>query len=565
LKNIFIITQVILLITSINLISQNKDSINSYSFDKLTDKYYEYKFTDSLKAKKYVDLYIEKADKNNDTLELMDGHLLLSDIKDNKYIYLNYLDSLIKITTKKPNKKFPAIIYLKKGFSCLIYGMNDESLINYISAVNYSTLYKNDSVKYVAKSHIGLLNVKNNNYTEAKKKYLEVYSNYKSNPELRGVDNYFSLLLNLSKTYIREGKYDSAYYYNYKALQLSQKENDTIMYNFSLYRRGDIEYKLKKYQTAINTIKKSIPSILSDENYGTLTESYNYIAKSYSKLNQKTNSIKYYLLIDSLYQKTNLADKSQKDSYKYLSNHYKERKDINNQLKYINKYLKVDSILNIRSKNLAKTFSEEYDRPKLIAEKEAIIANLKKEAILYKSSKFYLFLFLIIISVLFFYQYYKRTIQKKKFDELALKLKNKKNITPSLKTDNKYKKNTIAEDIVNEILEKLDSFEKKPDNFTNNKLTLSLLAKELETNSNYLSKVINQKKGYNFSTYLRKLRIDYALDLLEKSASIRKFSIEAIAKEVGFKNSESFSKAFHKETKLNPSYYIKQLEKNKVA
>ena len=248
-KNIFIITQVILLITSINLISQNKDSINSYSFDKLTDKYYEYKFTDSLKAKKYVDLYIEKADKNNDTLELMDGHLLLSDIKDNKYIYLNYLDSLIKITTKKPNKKFPAIIYLKKGFSCLIYGMNDESLINYISAVNYSTLYKNDSVKYVAKSHIGLLNVKNNNYTEAKKKYLEVYSNYKSNPELRGVDNYFSLLLNLSKTYIREGKYDSAYYYNYKALQLSQKENDTIMYNFSLYRRGDIEYKLKKYQT----------------------------------------------------------------------------------------------------------------------------------------------------------------------------------------------------------------------------------------------------------------------------------------------------------------------------
>ena len=35
----------------------------------------------------------------------------------------------------------------------------------------------------------------------------------------------------------------------------------------------------------------------------------------------------------------------------------------------------------------------------------------------------------------------------------------------------------------------------------------------------------------------------------------------AIAQEVGFNNSESFSKAFYKKTGIYPSYFIKQLEK----
>ncbi|WP_159025502.1 AraC family transcriptional regulator [Aquimarina sp. Aq78] len=43
----------------------------------------------------------------------------------------------------------------------------------------------------------------------------------------------------------------------------------------------------------------------------------------------------------------------------------------------------------------------------------------------------------------------------------------------------------------------------------------------------------------------------------------RKYTVQAIAQEIGFNNSEAFSKAFYKKTGIYPSYFIKKLEKQK--
>ncbi|WP_170062883.1 helix-turn-helix domain-containing protein, partial [Polaribacter butkevichii] len=170
---------------------------------------------------------------------------------------------------------------------------------------------------------------------------------------------------------------------------------------------------------------------------------------------------------------------------------------------------------------------------------------------------------LFIVIILFLYQYNKRKIQKKSFDKIITDLKNKKT-TILNEGENKIESSNISKEIINDILSKLHSFEKNK-GFTNSDITLSKLAKELNTNSNYLSKIINQNKGVNFSTYVNKLRINYILLLLEENEVIRKYTIAAIANEVGFKNAESFSKAFFKETKLKPSFYIKELENQKVT
>ncbi|NVK53168.1 MAG: AraC family transcriptional regulator, partial [Flavobacteriaceae bacterium] len=41
----------------------------------------------------------------------------------------------------------------------------------------------------------------------------------------------------------------------------------------------------------------------------------------------------------------------------------------------------------------------------------------------------------------------------------------------------------------------------------------------------------------------------------------RKYSVKAIAHEVGFNTAESFSKAFFKFAGIKPSYFIKELNK----
>ena len=109
----------------------------------------------------------------------------------------------------------------------------------------------------------------------------------------------------------------------------------------------------------------------------------------------------------------------------------------------------------------------------------------------------------------------------------------------------------------------MEKFE-KTHRYTKNKITLNTLAKELKTNISYLSKIINVHKGLNFPNYLKKLRIDYAIEKLKDDAKFRTYTIQAIAEEVGFNKAQSFSAAFYKKTGFYPSYFIKQLENQKV-
>lgn len=556
-----IITFITLLLISLNLNSQTNDSINTYSFDKLSDKYYEYKSTDSLKAKNLANFYFNKAVKENDTVNAIYGKYYLREVYNKDSIFINYIDSLVNLTKLNPNKIFPAFAYYEKGNLFFDKEIFSQALNNYILSLKHSKSNKNDSLYYIVKQRIGVLKGVSKNYNETKLLYLECLNYYNINKTKIDPNNYFSLFYNLSNIYSKLDKIDSSKIYIDKALKFSSKIKDSILIGYSQHKLSEIEYSFENYEEAIKISKSATPQIIRDENYRILLNNYNLIAKANSKLNNKNEALKYFFLIDSVFNKTKIIHITLKDSYKYLANHYKEKKDLKNQLKYIEKYLKIDSVLNKRDNNLTKTFSKKYDTPKFIAEKEIIISKLKKNISSHKNTKAYLISFLSFILLLFLFQYYKTKKQRNKFEELVSKLKSKKTKISLVEINSKKTQTNIPEDVVNEVLEKLILFEKNPKNFTNNKITLALLATQFGTNTNYLSKIINQQKGSNFTTYLNKLRVNYTLILLEENEIIRKYNIAAIAKEVGFNSSESFSKAFFRETQLNPSYYIKELTK----
>nr|WP_260155841.1 helix-turn-helix transcriptional regulator [Mesoflavibacter zeaxanthinifaciens] len=119
----------------------------------------------------------------------------------------------------------------------------------------------------------------------------------------------------------------------------------------------------------------------------------------------------------------------------------------------------------------------------------------------------------------------------------------------------------ISDDIITEVLEGLELFEKNK-RFIENGLTLNKVSKSLNTNTSYLSKIINTYKGVSFSSYLNRLRISYAINELKGNPKFRNYTIQAIAREVGFNTAESFSKAFYKEKGIYPSYFVKELNKS---
>ena len=305
-------------------------------------------------------------------------------------------------------------------------------------------------------------------------------------------------------------------------------------------------------------MKKSITRIIDDENYTALSNTYLNLAQSYDKINNKNEALKYLHKTDSLFQKTGNYYKSQKPAYKYLISHYKGQNNYPKQLEYINKYIKVDSVLNARDKNIHKNLTENYDIPNLLAERKNIENRLKVRLSTTQKWIIFISLFAIILSLAFEYQLKKKKLYKQRFNNLIASSQNQKTI--SLKATSK-KESSIPIEVINTVLKFLSVFENNHEYILHN-VTLSNLAKKFKTNTKYLSQIINQHKGKSFNNYINELRINYSIEKLKTNLKFRKYSINAIAEEVGFNTSESFSKAFYKNTGIKPSYFIKELEKN---
>lgn len=282
------------------------------------------------------------------------------------------------------------------------------------------------------------------------------------------------------------------------------QENDSIL----IFPEQNIQ------NLSLKTIKDSLIKLPKNAKYYYLKRSFT--TQNTTHLKNKKN-IKH--IIDSV---SNLT---------VYENHIKHNKVIENNLKPIDKK---NHSIELLEKNLSTSNTVKY--------------------ILYGVSTLVLFLLV--------FQYRKRKELNNRFNDF-IKEKEKYNIPK--KEDKKIVKGllSIPEEVAEKILSKLNIFENEK-KFTSLKLNLSSLAKDLDTNSNYLSKVINHQKGVNFSQYINELRINYALKLLDTDTKIRKYSIKGIAEEVGYKNAESFSNAFYKKTGLKPSYYIRQLEKVKM-
>ncbi|MGO1728731.1 MAG: helix-turn-helix domain-containing protein [Flavobacteriaceae bacterium] len=109
-----------------------------------------------------------------------------------------------------------------------------------------------------------------------------------------------------------------------------------------------------------------------------------------------------------------------------------------------------------------------------------------------------------------------------------------------------------------EILKKIGDFEDSQ-LYLNPKMRIALLAKHLETNTRYLSTIINASKDKSFNAYINSLRIQYIIGKLNSTPKYLTYKISYLAKESGFASQSSFTTAFKEETGLTPSVYIKNI------
>ncbi|WP_199117950.1 helix-turn-helix domain-containing protein [Pedobacter sp. ASV28] len=114
--------------------------------------------------------------------------------------------------------------------------------------------------------------------------------------------------------------------------------------------------------------------------------------------------------------------------------------------------------------------------------------------------------------------------------------------------------NKIDEELVKEIQGKINILFETKKIYTNPDLTLSILAKELNTRPQLLSQIINDNLNKSFTQFINEYRIDEAKRLLKENPQ---FKIDAVGFEAGFNSSSTFYSSFKKVTGTTPSNYQK--------
>lgn len=530
---------------------------------------------DSLFAHHVAMSYLYKGNQDQDSLQIGKAYSLLGQLEGFR---IDYLDKAI-LYTKNSNDKFqPALAYNLKFAKYYYHGNYKEASKMLLKAYEYAKKTGNTKLAYDFEYNIHTLNGHWGDKRSSIKGVLKYLIFLNS-------DEFDSIFPEYTDHHIEEAYLDAHYnlastYYDLEEYQYAIRhldsiyerkfENDFSKYSnqFPEYRnkilglRGGISYRLGNYQEALGYTDLYLLNTDKGNLYG-ISRSLLIKGLVKWKLGDKQEALLNLKKSDSIYQYTQDEFEELGEGYQILIAHYKEIDDLENQLVYLNKYIVFEKNINSNYIEIGNRIKQEYTIPKLLAEKEKTIEAFAMRS--NKNTRYYaIFIGFIIVGLsLFLFQWYKKrqlykrfTALSKSFNEISTDVV-KEDEEPLIAAQKKELYD-FDEKQIHQIKEGLKEFELNKD-FLNSTITLQSLAEKLDTNTSYLSKYINTINGINFATYISNLRIKYAIQMLQEDARYRSYTIAAIASEVGFSNTRSFTNHFKRITGITVSYFIKKL------
>ena len=332
---------------------------------------------------------------------------------------------------------------------------------------------------------------------------------------------------NIGDIFFNIGKIDSARIYTERALQYGLKSNNRISIGLSHHSLGKIAMQNNDYAKAVDHYKKS----LEDDFIENVIQNYYQLSESYSKLGRPDSALHYLKLHDVV----------------------------------------KDSMYNISSQRLVIDAETKYNVDQKVKELEAARAEKKElEEKFVTSRNLTLFFivggFVIVGFVIFYYR--NKTIE---FIQKLSPLNedgsgDKRRLKTVIKAiDNASggngERNNLSDEIVNEIIIRLDKIMKEERLYLDPQITQATVAKKIKTNTAYLSRAINQKYNLNFSSYVNTFRVKEAEKIISGDES-ELYTFEGISRSVGFTSKSAFYNAFKKFTGKTPSKYAENMRKN---
>ncbi|KIA82435.1 AraC family transcriptional regulator [Flavobacterium sp. AED] len=527
------------------------DTIRNKDYDYLFERIKESE-NDPVKETLYLQSFLSKAKSEKNSQEIVNGYKnYLRRSPEN--LKLVYADSMIYTAKKSRDNALIGSAYLSKGIVYYAQKKHNYALDNYLIANNYISQTNDKYLIYKTKYNIAHIKYYLGFYDEAISLFRECIG-YFEKEDSRG---YLNSLHSLGLCYNRIGNYGLCTDTNEMGIAEGRRLNNDEMEGYFNYSEGVNQYFRGNYAVAIKKITYSLPNILKNKDFANEAVGYFYIGKSYWDLKNPQMAVLYFKKVDAIFNDKGYIRPDLRNNYELLISYFKSKSNPDRQLYYIEKLLKVDSVLNSRYRYVSGRIHKEYDTKELLTQKKKIENLLAKRK--YNDFIFTGVIVFLFLSVLFLiYRHIRnKRVYKQRFDEL---MKKSEAIT---KVESKNIANGIEDinqDTVAAVLKQLEKFEKDK-KFLEKDLTLTKLAVAFDSNTRYISKIISHYRDKKFVDYLNDLKVDYLIVLLKEDKMLRNYTNKALAEEVGFSSTQRFATAFFSRAKMPTSYFIEELLK----
>jgi len=526
--------------------------------DSLINKDYEYlshsfmnSKTDSIKAIGYAQTWLLKAKREKDAKQIVLAYKALLH-RGNKKMRLQYADSMVIAAKQSGDDAIIGSAYLTRGIVSYNSMEPIKALNDYIAADQYISKTKDKYLVHKVKYEIAQTKYYLGFYQEAISLLKECILYFKNENDRA----YLNALHLMALCYNSTSNFELCSETNTAGLQLANEYEIDEMVPYFKQSEGVNQYFKNNYATAINLLTEAIPPIIKFKDTPNEMVANFYIGKSYWSLQQPEKAVPFLKKVDEAFTNKSYIRPDLRGNYELLINFYKKQRDLTSQLFYINRLLKVDSILNGNFKYLSGKIFKEYDTKKLLQEKSDIQQSMKTQKEIGLS-----IIALLSLSIVFLINRHHKNKKryKLKFEEFL----NQKPEGIRQISNNSYleKELNLNPEVAVTILKNLEKFEKNH-KYLEKDMNLVKLAATLNTNQKYVTMIIAHYRGKKTIEYVSDLKIDYIVERLKTQNKYRNYTNKALGEEAGFGSTQIFTKTFKNRMGMPPTYFIQELKKS---
>lgn len=431
-----------------------------------------------------------------------------------------------------------------------------------IEALSLCERHGNTTYEAQIYANMGNIYSRFNKYDMAKRYYTKALELHRDSVAI------VATLNNLGSAELESGQADSALWYMRRASDISGRHDD--IYRYSIRNNIARFHKDKQdYDSAFRYFHLSLDEARRRHKVEKEAEILSNLGEVLLETGRVDSALHYTKLSNGIATE---HDFSGIETYNYLtlSRIAEARHDDGRALALFKRHIRLrDSLLNAEKFGEINQLQRLYD----VSKTDAHIAHLlferqmKERTIVYHQvvQAVILVALIVVVAILIHVFRQKRALNKAHHAlvEKNLQIIDLQDEAPPAGTE-KYRKSALSHDRHGELLERILSVMEDTAVICDTKFTIDKLSELAQSNQTYISQVINETQGKNFRSFLNAYRIREAQRIFAQPDAA-KYTIEAVALQVGFLSRTTFRDAFKEVTGVSPSVYLKFLLEGREA